>query len=272
VRAHELAGSTGPAGGENAREMLVARRLGTKRKNMFMAQGGNWAGMALRLEQLAAELVDLQDVGDTLEGSLRLATIMAPCDVASVSLTHTGGRLETTSGSDPVAHRAHELQQELGEGPCLEAEWVDGEDVRVVQHVADDERWPRWAPEAHRLGLSSMLAVKLATTDNSSIGVLDLYAYQPRHFDTDDLLAARVVATRVSTALAHAQHEQTLWRAIDARHHIGQAQGLLMERYDISSDAAFAVLRRYSQEQNRKLHAVAHELITTRTLPDTESR
>jgi GAF domain-containing protein len=232
-----------------------------------VVEGDGWARMALRLEQLAAELVDTHDVGDTLEGSLQLATMMAPCDIASVSLQHRPKELETTAGSDPIAQRAHEMQLDLSEGPCIDAEWDDNNGVYVVQDVADDERWPRWAPEAARMGLCSLLAVRLSTTKDR-LGVLDLYSYRRRDYDTDDIMAAQIVAARVSAAVAHAQHEQTLWRAIDARHHIGQAQGILMERYDLSSDTAFAVLRRYSQEQNRKLHDVARELVETRGLPD----
>jgi hypothetical protein len=48
---------------------------------------------------------------------------------------------------------------------------------------------------------------------------------------------------------------------------IGQAQGLLMERFAIDADQAFAVLRRYSQDNNVKLRIVADELVTTRRLP-----
>jgi len=227
---------------------------------------GDWARMALRMENLAAELVDVHDVDDTLDGVLKLAVWIAPCDVASVSLRHgEGKKVETTAASDPVAQRAHELQQELGEGPCLDVVW-DEEGVNVVPDVGDTKRWPRWSAHAAELGLSSLIAVRLFTREQT-IGALDLYSHRRQDYDTDDVLAARVVATRVSTVLARAQHEKTLWEAIDSRHQIGQAQGILMERYNLSADQAFAVLRRYSQEQNRKLRAVADEVVNTRNLP-----
>jgi transcriptional regulator with GAF, ATPase, and Fis domain len=221
--------------------------------------------MALRMENIAAELIDVHDVDDTLDGVLKLTVWVAPCDVASVSLRHGGGKVETTAASDPVAQRAHELQQELGEGPCLDVVW-DEEGVNVIRDLADTKRWPRWADHATELGLSSMIAVRLFTREQT-IGALDLYSHQRQDYDTDDLLAARVVAARVSSVLARAQHEKTLWEAIDSRHQIGQAQGILMERYNLTADQAFAVLRRYSQEQNRKLRVVAHEVVATRNLP-----
>jgi len=226
----------------------------------------DWARMALRMETLAAELVDVHDVDDTLEGVLKLAVWVAPCDVASVSLRHGGGKLETTAASDPVAQRAHELQQEIGDGPCLDVVF-DAEGVNVVPDLGDSARWPRWAEYATELGLSSMMAVRLFTREQT-IGALDLYSFERKDYDTDDVLTARVVARRVSAVLARAQHEQTLWEAIDSRHQIGQAQGILMERYRLTADQAFAVLRRYSQEHNRKLRDVADQVVSTRHLPE----
>ncbi len=235
-----------------------------------MGESGEWPAMALRLEQLAGELVDVHDVGDTLDGVLQLAVDLAPCDVASVSLRHGKGELETTAASDPVAGRAHELQQELGEGPCVEVVW-DESGVNVVPDMSNTQRWPHWGSKAANLGLSSLLAVRLFTSRHT-IGALDLYSRERREYDTDDVLAARVIAARVSAALASVQHEETLWEAIDARHQVGQAQGMLMERYGLSADQAFGVLRRYSQEQNRKLRLVAQDVITTRTLPGDKQR
>jgi transcriptional regulator with GAF, ATPase, and Fis domain len=231
-----------------------------------VGEQGDWARMTLRLETLAAELADVHDVDDTLDGVLKLAVWVAPCDVASVSLRHGGGKLETTAASDPVAQRAHELQQEMGDGPCLDVQW-DEQGVNVIADLADSARWPQWAEYATELGLSSMIAVRLFTREQT-IGALDLYSLERKDYDADDVLAARVVATRVSSVLARAQHERTLWEAIDSRHQIGQAQGILMERYTLTADQAFAVLRRYSQEHNRKLRDVAEQVVSTRHLPD----
>ena len=48
---------------------------------------------------------------------------------------------------------------------------------------------------------------------------------------------------------------------------IGQAQGILMERYTIDPEQAFNVLRRVSQDNNIKLIRVADELVRTRRTP-----
>jgi hypothetical protein len=43
--------------------------------------------------------------------------------------------------------------------------------------------------------------------------------------------------------------------------------GILMQRYAVDDDRAFAILRRYSQDTDAKLRDVARLLIDTRELP-----
>lgn len=52
-----------------------------------------------------------------------------------------------------------------------------------------------------------------------------------------------------------------LREAIDNRAVIEQAKGALMWRFRLSDEAAFAVLRRWSQSSNVKLHTVADTLV-----------
>jgi AmiR/NasT family two-component response regulator len=48
---------------------------------------------------------------------------------------------------------------------------------------------------------------------------------------------------------------------------IGQAQGILMERYSLSPAEAFTVLKRVSQDSNTKIAAIAADLVRTRVTP-----
>jgi AmiR/NasT family two-component response regulator len=114
-----------------------------------------------------------------------------------------------------------------------------------------------------------VLDVPLALGDAASptVGVLGLYSPQPDAFDTDDEAIAHILARHASVALATARHEQTMSAAVDARKLVGQAMGILMERYAVDGDRAFAILKRYSQDTNTKLRDVAQQLIDTRRLP-----
>lgn len=87
-------------------------------------------------------------------------------------------------------------------------------------------------------------------------------------FAEEDRDVAHIFARHAAVALSRARDTANLWKAIDARQRIGQAQGILMERFSIDADHAFAVLRRYSQNHNVKLHQVAERLVETRELSD----
>ena len=66
---------------------------------------------------------------------------------------------------------------------------------------------------------------------------------------------------RVADSLADAEREiKQLQQAVESRTVIGQAEGILMERFNIPPDQAFAVLRRVSQEHNVKLNRIADDL------------
>lgn len=66
-----------------------------------------------------------------------------------------------------------------------------------------------------------------------------------------------------------------LQEAVESRDVIGQAKGVLMERFGITADEAFDHLVHISQTTNTKLHAVAVDLTACRhdrsRLPDEPS-
>lgn len=75
-------------------------------------------------------------------------------------------------------------------------------------------------------------------------------------------------AAHAANALSSARLVSGLETAIGTRHAIGMAQGILIERYGLSVDQSFAFLQRLSQNLNRKLRDVAHEIVETRTVPE----
>jgi GAF domain-containing protein len=215
--------------------------------------------------RLALELHEEPTVEETVEAVLQFALHAVKCMHAGVALSHRGGRLETVAVTDPVVEQSDQLQLECDEGPTLDV--LAERDTILVPDTIGELRYPDWAPKAAALGLRSVLSVRLATT-GSTLGVLQLFNTEPYAFETDDDAVAHILARHASVALANAREEASLWQAIDARKLVGQAQGILMERFGIDSDQAFAVLRRYSQDNNIKLRDVAQRLIDTRKLPD----
>jgi len=223
---------------------------------------------ALDFAEHARDLAASSKLESALEVIVDLAITSTGSDFASVTLVHADGAVETVAASDPVVESADALQYTLHEGPCLTAAENNG--LYVIADTSADDRWPNWGPGVAALGLRSVLSIHLFT-DVQALGALNLYAKDLRTFSRDDADIARVVAAHASVALARFRIEHNLWSAVDARHLIGLAQGILMERYSISSEKAFAVLRRYSQNHNRKLHDIAASLVSTGELPERPS-
>jgi GAF domain-containing protein len=204
-------------------------------------------------------------VQDALQSVVDLAMASCECFGASVTLVRTTGGAETTATSGELIEQADNLQYEFDEGPCLRAAEHGG--AYLIVDTATDPRWPTWGPAVAAMGLRSVLSIHLFT-DARVLGALNLYYKCIEEFADDEVETAKVVAAHASVALARVRSERDLWRAIDSRHLIGQAQGILMERYRLTPEKAFAVLRRHSQEHNIKLHEIAVTLVRTGRLPD----
>ena len=214
--------------------------------------------------RLAHDLHDQPNLEKTLEKIVESAVAALGCDYAGLLMTSKGNQLVASTAGDPTAEKADQLQVELHEGPGILA--VADSRTCLVSDTAADMRWPCWAHGMRDLHLGSALAVRLWTSQ-SILGALNLYARSPDWFDPDALAAAEVFGHHASIALSSAKQEDSLWQAIDARMLVGRAQGILMERFGLDDEAAFQVLRRYSQNTNTKLNEVARILISSRTLP-----
>jgi GAF domain-containing protein len=211
--------------------------------------------MAERLRAAAAR----KSPQDALDAVIDMAVQTGPCEAASVTMLGPGGTTDTVAASDERIVKADRLQYELQEGPCLDAVWDDG--MFVIPDLVADGRWPRWSDRAAGLGVGSSVSVHLFT--DTALGSLNMYSMHPRRYEHADLEAAKVIAAHVSVVVAFARTEQNLWQAIDSRNLIGQAQGMLMQKYGLTADKAFAVLRRYSQVNNVKIAVLAEEITTT---------
>ncbi|WP_142063664.1 ANTAR domain-containing protein [Pseudonocardia kunmingensis] len=92
------------------------------------------------------------------------------------------------------------------------------------------------------------------------LGALNLYSDRVDAFDDESEHVGLLLASHAAVAMAGAQQQENLRAAIATRDLIGQAKGILMERYKVSEDQAFAILVRASQNANRKLRDVAEQL------------
>lgn len=78
--------------------------------------------------------------------------------------------------------------------------------------------------------------------------------------DEESNLVDLLAEARDPVALSAAQEISQLKQALDTRDLIGQAKGILMERFNINSQQAFQMLTRASSESNIKLRDIADHL------------
>ena len=193
-----------------------------------------------------------------------VAEIVSGCDHIGITQVTKNG-LATAAASDDVVRLGDRWQYELQEGPCVDT--VRRHETVLSLDLTHERRWPRWAPRVvEQLGIGSMLSLLLYTHDRS-YGALNLYADRVDAFTADDLAVAHSLAAHLAVAVAAEEQIAHLGVAVTSRTIIGQAEGILMERLQVDADQAFAYLRRISQQTNRKLIAVATDLVRTRQLP-----
>lgn len=221
--------------------------------------------LAGQLSELARTLQQEQDIDATLAAMVHVALELIPgAAAASISVARARRTMTSHAASSELAAIVDRLQEEHGEGPCLDAAYA--ETIVRVPDFGHEDRWPSFAPAAAEAGAKSMLWFQLYT-DERDLGALNVYGSEAEVFTTASEEAGLLVAAHAAVAFADAQHISRLHQALTTRDLIGQAKGILMERFKITAQQAFVVLTTVSSRSNLKLRDVAEQLATTGTFP-----
>ena len=208
--------------------------------------------------RLLSERLRPADLDETLAQVTSAAVELIPAvDYSSITVRRADGTLSTAAPTHDLLLRVDAEQYRLQEGPCYLAA---AETTHVVSSdLAEDERFPQYGPMAVAAGIRSQIGLRLFDTPRSS-GALNLYSGAPGAFEDLDSLSV-LFAHQAGLAIAYAHHIDTLEEAVRSRTTIGQAVGMVMERYDLNDERAFAFLKRLSSHRNVKLRMVAQELV-----------
>jgi GAF domain-containing protein len=215
--------------------------------------------------QMALDLQNEPTTERTIDKIAEYAQRATGCDDAGIVLVHARQQIETAAATSARVDESNHLQLVHAEGPSLDV--MGGEPFYICGALDADSRWPNWGPAAATLGYYSVLSMRLETKTRR-YGALNLYSASRNAFSDDELAVASIFVQHASVALANAHNEEGLQAAIDARKLIGQAQGILMERYSLDANRAFEFLRRQSQTHNVKLRDVAAWIVDNRATPD----
>jgi GAF domain-containing protein len=196
---------------------------------------------------------------ETLETIVRTARDTVPgIDEVGVTIAHRNGLMETAAATSDLVRQLDALQYDHGEGPCVYA--IEGRGVVQVDRLRDEKRWPKFRPPAVALGVRAQLGIELYV-DKQTLGGLNMYSVTTDVLPEGASQVAELFATHAALALGRAKQARDLNTAIVTRKVIGQAMGIVMERYGLNEDSAFNFLARVSQTSNIKLRKVAQEIV-----------
>jgi GAF domain-containing protein len=207
---------------------------------------------------------------DTLDAVLDLISSLARstiqgADAVSVTLVRDG-KIITAAYTDDSVMQLDSVQYENHSGPCVSA--LDEGVVIDSKKLAEETRWPEFRVVARDNGIAAVRSSPLKVHDRA-IGALNLYSRSSRGFDESHEIV-ELFGNQASIILANAEAytssellNEQLREALRSREMIGQAKGILMEREGCSADEAFDVLRRASQNSNKKLRDIAKEVVSS---------
>ena len=226
-----------------------------------MAQARNH-DLAQRMAELARAAAAPRSVEDVLSDVTATAKELIPgVDTAGVLLIGKGGKFETLAPTSELPYQLDELQVKYDEGPCVQVA-IDELIVRS-DDFRSEERWPRYSKAVVELGVLSGLSVKLYTADRTA-GALNLFGFEANAFDGEDETIATVLAAHAAAAILASRQGEQLESALSTRDRIGQAKGIIMERYKVDDVRAFEMLKQLSQDSNTRLADIAQRVIDTR--------
>jgi hypothetical protein len=174
--------------------------------------------------------------------------------------------LAATDGSAVILEN---LQQTLGEGPCITA-FHDRRPVLQSDLAEASSRWPGFAPAAMAAGVTAIFAFPLQV-GAIRLGVLDLYRDTPGPLDSLQLGEALDHAAAATTILLDQQHNASpgglhpdLADAADGRREIHQATGMMTVQASVTITDALLMLRSRAYAEERPLIELAQDVVARR--------
>lgn len=219
------------------------------------------------LDRLAGTFAEEEELLVVLKRVCRQVLHAVPdAEIASITLLRDGAPYTATATGDG-AHRVDQAQYEAGRGPCLEAARTG--ELQRVQVTEAALQWPEFAAAADEAAVVAYLSAPLFV-DHQYHGSLNLYDTGGNSFGALDAALLELYTAAAESALRSTLRHQTaretmgqLRTALTSRAVIDHAKGILMALHRITSDEAFELLVKASQEQNVKLREVAQDFVAS---------
>ena len=216
------------------------------------------AGMAADVRREGAGGMTLEDVVSTA------VDVVPSTESASLSLL-VGDLFLTLASTSEAALSADQAQHTLVQGPCVEP--AAGAGYTRSGRLVRDPRWPTWGPRAAGVGMRSMLSVTLLSDDRRSCTLTHYSTWEDAFERSEDVDLALVHAVDVAQSVASSRLVDGIEVAMAARHLIGVAEGVVMERFGLGPLEAFDLLQQLSSQRSEPLRDLAREVVETTLAP-----
>jgi transcriptional regulator with GAF, ATPase, and Fis domain len=215
---------------------------------------------------LVDSLLDDFDVVELLTDLTDRCMHLLDIAAAGLLLADPRRRLHLMAATSEQSREVELFQLQSDEGPCLDC-YASGVAISVADLDAEQQRWPQFVPAATNAGFVSVHAVPMRAA-GTVLGALGLFGTRAGDLNDADLLVAQSLAHIASVAILQ-ENSLTpgsvlpkLQTALTNRIVVEQAKGYLREYFDVSTEDAFGLLRRYARISNIHLTDVSRRLIS----------
>lgn len=223
---------------------------------------------AARLAELLPVIGDTAEMVRQLMNSAIVALDLVGCTVMLMpDEALTPDERSRMAAAAPEELTAMELCQHRSErGPSVDA-FRSGKPIAIDDIGRYGERWPEFAAEAVRHGLSSLAEIPMRVGE-TTVGALGLYGPSPRVWTDQDLsvgglLASMATGHIVNSNVLREQQRLTaqLQHALDSRIVIEQAKGVIANARRTTPEVAFELIRTHARKNRVAVHAVAKGIV-----------
>ncbi len=212
------------------------------------------------MHELTKQFARPTEIDVTLRGvTASSVDLIDGVESADVLLVAGPDLFKSIAATSKLAVEIDDFQKRFREGPCLDA--AIGNPMVMSNDLREDARWPSFAKAAVAAGVHSLMSFQLYT-HNARMGALNLFGIKPDVFTAENEAVGAMLATHAAVALIADDERLQFQSALASRDIIGQAKGIIMERFDVDAVRAFELLRSLSQDSNTRLALVAEELIS----------
>jgi ANTAR domain len=219
------------------------------------------------MSELAANFATHTELEPVLSAVTAQAVLLIDeVDFADILIIE-GAEHRSLAATAPITLELDTMQVTLNQGPCLEA--VTNEPLVHSADLRGESRWPEFAAAAVEKGIRSMLSFHLYTYPDKTRGAmngsaaLNLFSRNVGPFSPADQAVGAMLATHAATALIAANRQLQFESALHSRDMLGQAKGILMERFKVDAVRAFNLMTKLSQDSNTPVRVIAQRIVDT---------